>query len=139
MSHSLRAMYREMQLDTEPNWYLVFWIVKEQPNSSVTEIAQQLRFTHQSVTNMTNKMVQKGYLIHEKDAGDKRKTVFALTPKAEANLPLFTKIWEVGKTVTLELLNKNVEIMKHLETLEKNLEEASFGKRIANRLNKEHL
>ncbi len=136
MSHSLRAMYREMQLDTEPNWYLVFWIIQEQPNSSVTEIAQQLRFTHQSVINMTNKMVQKGYLINAKDADDKRKTVFALTSKAATNLPLFSKIWEVGKEVTLELLNNNMQIMKHLEALEKNLEEASFGQRITNKLSK---
>ena len=135
MSHSLRAMYRTMQLDTEPNWYLVFWILKEHPNSSVTEIALRLRFTHQSVVNMTNKMVQKGYLNTKKDPTDKRKTIFELTMKAKAKFPLFTEIWEVGKTVTLELLNKNLEIMEHLEILERNLEAASFGQRITNKLN----
>ena len=138
MSHSLRAMYRNMQLDTEPNWYLVFWILREHPNISVTEIALRLRFTHQSVVNMTNKMVQKGYLTPKKDATDKRKTIFELTSKAVAKFPLFTQIWEVGKTVTLELLNKNLEIMGHLEILEKNLEEASFGQRITDKLNNIH-
>jgi len=139
MSHSLRAMYREMQLDTEPNWYLVFWIVKEQPYVSVMEIANKLKFTHQSVINMTNKMIKNGYLINKKDTVDKRKTVFVLTKKAETNLPLFTQIWEIGKEVTLELLNKNTEIMNHLQALEKNLEQLSFGQRITHRLNKENL
>ncbi len=134
MSHSLRAMYRELNMDTEPNWYLVLWIVREQPNVSVMEIATRLKFTHQSVIAMTNKMIDKGYLESEKDTIDKRKTVFQLTKKAEDNLPLFTKIWEIGKEVTLELLNQNTEIMQHLAQLESNLEETSFGQRIADRL-----
>lgn len=136
MSHSLRAMYRELGLDTEPNWYLVLWIVNEHPNVSVMEIATRLKFTHQSVITMTNKMITKGYLISEKDPVDKRKTIFKLTKKAEDNLPLFTQIWEIGKKVTLELLDQNTEIMNHLEQLESNLEHASFGQRIADELKK---
>ncbi len=134
MSHSLRAMYRDLDMDTEPNWYLVLWIVNEQPNVSVLEIAKRLKFTHQSVMTMTHKMINKGYLQSQKDTIDKRKTVFKLTKKAEDRLPLFTQIWEIGKTVTLELLNQNTAIMEHLEQLESNLDHASFGQRIATQL-----
>ncbi|MEQ9299787.1 MAG: MarR family transcriptional regulator [Cyclobacteriaceae bacterium] len=136
MSHSLRAMYRELGMDTEPNWYLVLWIVNEHPNVSVMEIATRLKFTHQSVITMTNKMITKGYLISEKDPVDKRKTIFKLTEKAEDNLPLFTQIWEIGKKVTLDLLDQNTEIMDHLEQLESNLEHVTFGQRIADELKK---
>ncbi len=139
MSHSLRAMYREFQMDTEPNWYLVLWIVNEQPNISVMEIAARLKFTHQSVIVMTHKMIKKDYLESEKDSIDKRKTIFRLTKKAEEKLPLFTQIWEIGKKVTLELLNENTEIMHHLEELEANLDRASFGQRISNELKKINL
>ena len=134
MSHSLRSMYKELGIDVEPNWYLVLLIVKEQPNSSVMEIAEKLKFTHQSVINMTNKMIGKDYLISEKDSEDKRKTVFRLTEKAKSNFPLFHRIWEIGKTVIYELLNGKTEIIEHLELLEINLEEASFGQRIAQQL-----
>ena len=139
MSHSLRAMYRNLEMDTEPNWYLVLWIVNNQPKVSVMEIAQRLKFTHQSVMTMTNKMISKGYLKSEKDTIDKRKTIFKLTKKAEDSLPLFTKIWEIGKKVTLDLLNQNIEIMEHLERLESNLQKASFGERIAQELKKNNL
>lgn len=134
MSHSLRAMYRNLKIDTEPNWYLVLLIVKEKPKVSVMEIADRLKFTHQSVMTITNKMIDKGYLKSEKDIVDKRKTIFKLTKKAEDNLPLFTKIWEIGKKVILELLEENTEIMEHLERLEHNLHKASFGERIAQEL-----
>ncbi len=136
ISHSLRAMYRELDLDTEPNWYLVLWIVNEQPNVSVMEIASRLKFTHQSVMTMTTKMIDRGYLLSEKDLVDKRKTIFRLTQKAVVKLPLFTQIWEIGKKVTLELLNENTEIMYHLEQLESSLDYASFGQRIADELKK---
>ena len=76
MSHSLRSMYRNLKMDTEPNWYLVLFIVKEKPNVSVMEIAERLKFTHQSVMTMTNKMIAKGYLKSEKDTVDKRKNHF---------------------------------------------------------------
>jgi len=135
ISHSLRAMYRDLDMDTEPNWYLVLWIVNEQPNVSVMEIATRLKFTHQSVITMTNKMINKGYLKSEKDAIDKRKTIFKLTKKAEDNLPLFTQIWEIGKKVMLEIMDQNTAIMQHLERLESNLEKASFGQRIVAELN----
>ncbi|MEP2058389.1 MAG: MarR family transcriptional regulator [Maribacter litoralis] len=134
MSHSLRAMYNDLDMDTEPNWYLVLLIVDEYPEVSVTGIAERLKFTHQSVINMTKKMIRRGYLVSEKDSGDKRKTIFKLTKKAEDNMPLFTKIWEIGKQVTLDLLNQNTAIMQHLEQLESNLEHSSFGQRIANQL-----
>lgn len=137
MSHSLRAMYRDLHIDTEPNWYLVLWIVKEKPNVSVMEIAASLKFTHQSVMKMTTKMIHKGYLQSEKDHVDKRKTIFNLTQKAEDMIPLFTQIWEIGKRVTLELLNEDTAIMQHLEQLEENLERESFGARITSELTKE--
>ncbi|MEO0732077.1 MAG: MarR family transcriptional regulator [Bacteroidota bacterium] len=131
MSHSLRAMYRELDMDTEPNWYLVFWIIREQPNASVTEIAARLQFTHQSVINMTNKMIKKGYLTSQKDSTDRRRTIFRLTKKTTDNFPRFTRIWEIGKKVTLELLDHDIAIMNHLTALERNLEQCSFGERIA--------
>jgi len=99
------------------------------------EIAHQLKFTHQSIINMTNKMIANGYLKNSKDQVDKRKTVFQLTAKAEEQLPLLATIWEHGKVAIFELLNEDISITKHLEVLESNLEQSSFGDRIIQKLN----
>ncbi|MEL7269011.1 MAG: helix-turn-helix domain-containing protein [Bacteroidota bacterium] len=135
MTHSLRAMYKKLDMDVEPSWYLVLFILDSVPNSSVMDISQRLKFTHQSIHVMTDKMVAKGYLIKTKDEHDKRKTVFNLTQKAKQNLPYFTEIWEAGKVATYELLREDTSIMQHLETLESNLEQKSFGARIIEKLN----
>lgn len=130
MTHSTRLMYRNLNIDIEPNWYLVLIIVKQNPNVSVMNIAKSLGFTHQSVITITNKMVKKDYLQVSKDENDKRKTIFNLTQKANKILPKIEQIWDSGKEVIYELLNENISIIEHLEVLESNLEKASFGERI---------
>ena len=135
MTHSTRLMYKQLDIDIEPNWYLVLVLVKQKPKVSVLEIADQLGFTHQSVITMTNKMIQKNYLESCKDSTDKRKTVFTLTVKAEKRLPEISAVWKVGQEAILELLNKDISIIDHLDVLESNLTEASFGERIIKKIN----
>lgn len=134
MSHSSRVMYKKLNIDFEPNWYLVLLIVEEKPGTSVMEIANSLRFAHQTVMAMTSKMAKKEYLKISKDRKDKRKTIFHLTNKAADVLPIIKEIWDAGKKVIYELLNEDVEIMRHIRILEKNLDESSFGERIITKL-----
>ncbi len=134
MTYSTRLMYKKMDIDIEPNWYLVIILVKETPNISVMEIAKNLSFTHQSVITMTNKMMNKGYLQISKDIEDKRKTIFNITPKTVEILPQIVEVWKTGKKVIYDLLNGDTAITKHLEILESNLDEKSFGERIINKL-----
>jgi len=134
MTYSTRLMYKNLNIDIEPNWYLVLIIVKETPNISVMEIAKKLGFTHQSVITLTNKMVDKNYLKISKDTNDKRKTIFNISSKTTTKLPEIQQVWKKGKEVIYELLNGDIEIIKHLEILESNLEKVSFGERIINKL-----
>ncbi len=134
MTHSTRLMYNKLNIDIEPNWYLVLIIVEKTPNISVMEIAKNLNFTHQSVITMTTKMVNRDYLHISKGTKDKRKTIFNLTSKAIKILPEISEIWETGKDVIYQLLNGDTSITKYLEILESNLNEKSFGERIINKL-----
>lgn len=134
MSHSTRLMYKQIDMDIEPNWYLVLILVKEKPNISVMEIAKSMGFTHQSVNTITSKMMKKGFLKISKDTKDKRKTVFNITSKSIDALPQIEKIWGIGKKVVYELLDEDITILKHLDTLESNLNKTSFGQRIIDKL-----
>jgi len=135
MTYSTRLMYKKMNIDIEPNWYLVLILVEKTPNISVMEIAKNLNFTHQSVIAITTKMVNRDYLHISKGIEDKRKTIFNLTSKSIEILPKISEIWETGKDVIYQLLNGDTSITKYLEILESNLDEKSFGERIINKLN----
>ncbi len=138
MTHSTRLMYKKLNIDIEPNWYLVLILVQKKPKISVMEIAMQLGFSHQSVISITNKMIKNGYLINAKDTVDKRKTIFKMTKKASEKLPEIQKIWNYGKEVIYETLHKDISILTHLNILESNLEETSFGERILQKIENSH-
>ncbi|MEH0154100.1 MarR family transcriptional regulator [Limibacter armeniacum] len=137
MSHSSRAMYKKLDLDIEPNWYLILKLVNERKAISVIDIADSIGFTHQSVITITNKMIKKGYLKSAKDANDLRRTVFTLTPKAIDTLPAVEQIWDCGEEVITEMLHHQTEILKYLDTIEQQFNQSSFGDRIIHKLKSE--
>lgn len=134
MSHSARQMYRDLEIEMEPNWYLVLLLARDKPVISIMEIASSLGFTHQSVDIITKKMMKVGYLRSMKDERDKRKSVFYLTDKGIGILPLIGEVWKEGAEAITEILNDDLSILNHIEIIEQNLLEQSFGNRIKKKL-----
>lgn len=62
MSHDIRKLYKEYNIDVEPNWHLLFMYLMEHKKSSIAEIAQGLGYAHPSVVIIVQKMTNKGYL-----------------------------------------------------------------------------
>ncbi len=92
-----RKLYSVLDVDIEPNWFVVFKLLKSRGGMSVTEIAESILMAHPSVITITNKMIEKGYLISERDPVDSRKRVLDLTDRAITMLPQFEKIWFAGE------------------------------------------
>jgi DNA-binding MarR family transcriptional regulator len=136
MAHSARQMYRQLGMDVEPNWYPVLLLVKDQPGISVTELAAQLKFTHQSVMALTQKMSRKGYLKSGKDKIDARKLVFKLSRKGREVLPQVEAVWAAGQRALDDMLHGDTQLMQYLDRLEAEMEAEGFGERIMGHLEK---
>ncbi|MEO0573361.1 MAG: helix-turn-helix domain-containing protein [Bacteroidota bacterium] len=134
MSHSARLMYKQLEMDMEPNWFLILNLIRDDKSISVMDIAKRMGFTHQSVHMMTAKMVKRGYLKPEKDGQDLRRTIFSLTLKARKVLPETEKIWDYGEEALLEIVENDLAVLLKLEIIEKNLHERSFGERIIDKM-----
>ena len=117
MMHEGRRLYSDLDVDIEPNWYVIFKLLKSRGAQSVTEIAESIRMAHPSVIHITNKMMDAGYLISEKDPNDSRKRVLDLSARSVKMLPEYEKIWNAGeKGVELALEGLNaLEIISALE------------------------
>jgi len=87
MAHDIRKVYKKFDIDIEPNWYLVFMILKAHQKLSIAEIAEKLNYAHPSVVVIIQKMKAKGYVITESDRIDKRKQLISLTEKSMILLP----------------------------------------------------
>lgn len=134
MMHSGRMLYRELGLDIEPNWYLIFLLLKKQGELSITEMAEQLRFAHPSIVTMVQKLKEKGYLQSLTDSNDSRKQLVKLTPKAKRNLPEFERVWEAGKEAIVELLDDEDVFSHQLDGMEDKLIQKDYKERTLSKL-----
>ena len=97
MMHEGRRLYNELDVDIEPNWYVIFKLLKSRGAMTVTEMADSILMAHPSVISITNKMISAGYLNSQKDKKDSRKRVLHLSDKALQMLPEFENIWNAGE------------------------------------------
>ncbi len=136
MMHEGRKLYAELDLDIEPNWYIIFKLLKKYNKLNVTEIADKLMLAHPSVIAITNKMIKTGYLKSSQSTEDTRKRVLELSKKAIKNLPEYEKIWKAGEDGIIKAL-KNIDGMMFLEEMENRyLYEKGFKQRTLEELKK---
>jgi DNA-binding MarR family transcriptional regulator len=121
MSHDTRKFYKQIDLDVEPSWHLVFKLLKENEKITMVEIAEQLGYTHPSMVVMLKKMKAKGYILSEKDAIDNRKHNIKLTPKSYDLLPKLEQIWMSCEKAIYKMLKEDLSIIKHLDKIEASL------------------
>ena len=126
MSHDVRKLYQELDLDVEPNWYLIFMLLQKKDKVSIAYIAKHLGYSHPSVVVIVKKMSKKGYLKTEQDQKDKRKQIVSLTNKACKLLPKLEILWNSCEKAILDLLDHELSILTHLDHIDLELEKTSF-------------
>ncbi len=66
MSHDVRKLYKEIDIDIEPNWYLIFMLLQNRGEISIADIAESLGYSHPSVVVIVKKNVGKGLFTYAK-------------------------------------------------------------------------
>ena len=132
--YNIREVYKLENFDIEPNWHLVFLLLKKHKTRTMTEIAQSFQLSQPAIVKIISKMKKKGYIDIINDIKDNRKRQLRLSQKAIRELPRFEKLWSVGKESIKEMLEENEVFLDLLEKLEQNIENKSFKERVLNRL-----
>jgi len=133
MSHDTRKFFKQIDIDIEPSWHLVFKLLNEKSTLTMAEIAQQLGYTHPSMVVMLKKMTAKGYIISERDLIDKRKQNIKLTQRSHELLPELEQIWSSCETAIYEMLDEDLSIINHLDKIEASLKTIPFNERFNNK------
>jgi len=133
--HDGRRLYKELNMDIEPNWYLIFNLLETEKELSVTDISDILQFSHPSVITITNKMEKAGYLISRKSATDNRKRVLRLSDKATKEHEKFAPVWEAATQGITEAL-EGLDALNFLDRLEDRLQTKDFKQRAMESLNR---
>ena len=135
MMHEGRRLYSELDVDIEPNWYVIFKLLKSRGAMSVTEIAESIMMAHPSVITITNKMMNAGYLVSEKDKDDSRKRVLDLSDRSTRMLPEYEKIWDAGEK-GIEIALQGLDGLEFISVLENKFFNKGFKERTVEQINK---
>ncbi len=123
--------YSSLGLGIEPNWHVIFLLLKEKGKLTVTEIAHALGFSHPAMIKITKKMKAQGYLESRKDPDDRRKTFILLSKKGEEALPIFEKEWNRIQEVLREFVSD--DFLENLTQLEQDFDNLGFEARYQKR------
>lgn len=133
MLHDGRRMYKELGMDIEPNWFVMFRLLQKHEKLGITDIADRIGLAHPSVISIVNKMIKAGYLKEEKSPDDNRKRMLGLTEKAEREMPRFESVWIAG-TAGFKRMMPDVDVLAFLDTLESRVAERGFRRRTLDEL-----
>lgn len=126
MAQGVKKLYKELNYDIEPNWYLIFMLLRDKEKLSIADIANSLGYSHPSLVITIKKMNSKGYVMVKNDETDKRKQIVSLSAKAIRLLPQFETLWNSCEAAILEVINKDLGIFEYLDGIDGALEQSSF-------------
>lgn len=132
--YSAREHYKRINIGIEPNWHLIFLLLKKEEQLTVTDISQRLGFSHPAVIKITKGMKDRGYIESSVGPKDQRKQFLRLSEKALRELPGFEKEWANILKVIEEFVDD--ELLQTLHRLEQQLNEKSFTSRYAEKYGK---
>lgn len=128
--YDARKIYKNLELDIEPNWHLIFLLLKKKGKLSITGIAKELGFSHPAIIKIIKKMKEKGYVSSISDENDNRKQFIQLTKKSFNELPQLEQHWDTIQQKIEDLVSK--DFLTKLNKIEHLLENKSLFDRVIN-------
>ena len=128
LMHDARRVYEYLDLPIEPNWHLVFLLLKKEKQLSVTEISKALKFSHPAIINIIKKMKASGYVTSTTDPEDSRKQIVLLTGKAHKELPNLEAEWDKIKIAVGAIFHS--EFLEQLVKVEEKITESDLLERV---------
>ena len=132
--YQTKDFYTRQNAGIEPNWLMIFLLLEEHGQLTVTEMSARLGLSHPALVKLTKKMKDQGYLTAVRDQSDRRQSQLRLSEKAIAELPTLHEYWKAGEKSLRDLMDNSPEFLRLLGVLEQNLCERSFTDRILDNL-----
>src|SRR5690349_8925037 len=74
-------IYELYNIEFSPKWFPVFFVLSEEGEKTITEIATEIGHSQPSVSKIIQEMTVAGLIQENRESSDKRRNVVALTTK----------------------------------------------------------
>lgn len=126
-------IYRNRNIDFEPGWFHIMYLLNENERLSVTQISDILQVSHPSVIQSIGVLESKGIIDISKDKKDKRKRMIELSESGKSLLieilPMWNRIDEMMNAFLAEgEFSRN--ILKAADEIEILLDQKNLSERL---------
>ena len=136
----LRRIYEKLQIDGDKiyaeaginfksSWFAVFYALSKKDKQSITQLADQIAFTHITVKNIVREMEENKLVIIQPNKSDKRSKIVSLTPKGQQLKDKLTPIWKSFSITLKDIFNKDGNFINSLSAIDQDLENVSLIRR----------
>ncbi len=126
-----QEIYQLYNIDFDPNNFIAFYVIAQQPNISVTELADKLGFSHPAIINQVKALDKRGLVCSQQGQQDKRKRLICLSEKGEALLPQLEIAWkDIATTLHQIMQNQKHSLLASILETESDLKQQSFKQRV---------
>lgn len=129
----VNKVYEQAGIAFDASWFPVFYILSEQKNIPLTDIAEQLEVSHSAVSQLITGLKKKGLVKTAPCPDDGRRQLVMLSKKGEELLEQVQPIWEAISAAMTELTasQKHTKVLlEGITQVENAVQEESLSKRI---------
>jgi len=131
MTEDAARIYKLYDIDFQPKWFPVFYVLQEGGEFTITSIAKEIGHSHPSVSKIIAEMVKNDFVIEKKDKADGRRNMVSLSAKGrEAGAKIQDQYTDVTGAVEELLSQANHDLWKAIEEWEYLLEQKSLLRRV---------
>jgi len=111
-------IYREQNIDFEPSWFSIFYLLDRYNQITISDISQMLDLTQSAISQMVSTLESKNLVKVEVHSRDKRVRVVSFTEKGKELLASVKPIWKLIKSRMREMLDEGENSRYLLDALE---------------------
>ena len=128
-------VYKSLEIDFEPRWFTVFYLINQKKQITTTELAEQLGYSQPAITQIINSLIKKRIIKAVKSRDDSRKKVITIAPKGEEMLLKLIPVWQEIENAVKELFSSTgYDILLILSKIEAELDKKSIHNRVMDRI-----
>ena len=110
---------KDHKLDIETRWIPAISLLNEKGELSVQSLADIIGITHPAVVQLTNQLLQKGFVKTEKLLADKRVTIISITEKGREKFEILKPVLnEIESSINSLLSETGYDIIDVISKLE---------------------
>ncbi|NIG54394.1 MarR family winged helix-turn-helix transcriptional regulator [Chitinophaga sp. Cy-1792] len=124
-----QQIYKAHGIDFEPKWFPVVFSLHKKGTMSVTEIAQEIGYTHPSTISLLKELEKQKLIRSKKDKQDERKRLLLLTDKGQELVAGMVPIWHRMEQALAALTATEHNLMLAIGEVEAAMATKSFFER----------